>query len=120
MYYDFLNLGFPLTASAGSDLPWGGTIGEVRVYAYLGEKKFTADHWFDAFRKGNTFVTNGPMLDLNVEGAIPGDKLVLDQDRSVQVSAKMQINPAIGLKKLELIAHGEVIKKVESTRLNQK
>jgi len=33
LYYDFLNLGCKLTASAGSDVPWGGTIGEVRAYA---------------------------------------------------------------------------------------
>jgi hypothetical protein len=30
-WYDFLNLGYKLTASAGSDLPWGNTLGEVRV-----------------------------------------------------------------------------------------
>lgn len=43
LYYEFLNLGFPLTASAGSDFPVGGTIGESRVYAYLGDQPFTAD-----------------------------------------------------------------------------
>ena len=59
LYYDFLNLGCKLTASAGSDVPWGGTIGEVRAYAYLGEKEFTADNWFEAFGRGRTFTTSG-------------------------------------------------------------
>ncbi len=36
LYYEFLNLGCKLTASSGSDVPWGGTIGEDRAYAYLG------------------------------------------------------------------------------------
>jgi hypothetical protein len=43
LYYDFLNTGFKLTASAGSDVPWGGTVGEVRVYVYLGDAPFSAD-----------------------------------------------------------------------------
>jgi hypothetical protein len=54
-YYDILNLGFHLTASAGSDLPWGDTIGEARVYAYTG-KQFSAQRWYSALRKGHTFV----------------------------------------------------------------
>lgn len=112
LYYEFLNLGFPLTASAGSDLPWGGTIGEVRVFAYLGLKEFSADNWFQAFGRGRTFVTSGPMLELEVEGALPGDTLELDQDRAVQVKARLQIDPQLGAHKLELIGHGEVIKSV--------
>lgn len=112
LYYEFLNLGYPLTASAGSDLPWGGTIGEVRVFAYLGDKKFTADNWFAAFGRGRTFVTSGPMLELDVEGALPGDTLELDQERAVRVKARMQIDPKLGAHKLELIGHGEVIESV--------
>ena len=50
-YYDFLSLGVRLTASAGSDVPWGGTIGEVRTYAYTG-KTFSVDRWFESMRKG--------------------------------------------------------------------
>src|SRR5208282_5835292 len=53
-YYDFLNLGYKLTASAGSDLPWGNTIGEVRMYVYTGEA-FSADAWFAAMKAGRTF-----------------------------------------------------------------
>ena len=37
-YYDYLNLGFHLTAAAGSDMPWGSTIGEVRTYVYTGRR----------------------------------------------------------------------------------
>jgi hypothetical protein len=112
LYYEFLNLGYPLTASAGSDLPWGGSIGEVRVYAQLGKKNFSADNWFEAFGKGHTFVSSGPMLELDVEGALPGDTVELDEDRSVQVRARLRINPQLGAHKLELIAHGEAIKSV--------
>ena len=109
LYYEFLNLGYRLTASAGSDLPWGGTIGEVRVYARLEEKPFSADNWFEAFGQGRTFVSNGPMLELEVEGAGPGDTLELKRDRPVRVRARLRANPDTGAGSLELIAHGEVI-----------
>jgi hypothetical protein len=112
LYYEFLNLGYPLTASAGSDLPWGGSIGEVRVYAYLGKKRFTADNWFAAFGRGNTFVTSGPMLELDIEGALPGDSIELDRDRPVTVRARLLVNPDLGADRLELIGHGKVIKSV--------
>ena len=112
LYYEFLNLGCKLTASAGSDLPWGGTIGEVRVYAHLGDKRFTADNWFAAFGRGRTFVTSGPMLDLRVEDALPGDTLELAEDRAVKVRATLEVDPALGAAQLELVSHGQVVKRV--------
>ena len=64
-FYDFLNLGVRLTADAGSDMPWGSTIGEVRTYAYTG-REFSADRWYAALKDGHTFVTNGPMVELRL------------------------------------------------------
>ena len=43
LFYDFLNRGFKMTASAGSDTPYGGTVGSVRLYAYCGKGKFTPE-----------------------------------------------------------------------------
>ncbi len=120
LYYEFLNLGYRLTASAGSDLPWGGTIGEARVYARLEKQKFSADSWFEAFRQGRTFVSNGPMLELDVEGARPGDTLELDRDRPVRVRGHLLVDPVPGAgSRLELIAHGEVIESVVASRAGQ-
>ena len=62
-----LNLGFKLTASAGSDTPYSGTVDEERVYAFVGEQQFTADTWFEAMGNGRTFVSNGPMIEFSVE-----------------------------------------------------
>ncbi|MHB8973147.1 MAG: CehA/McbA family metallohydrolase [Pirellulaceae bacterium] len=48
LFYDFLNLGFKMTASAGSDTPCGGTVGVVRLYAYAGTTQpFSPDSWFE-------------------------------------------------------------------------
>src|SRR5262249_51419478 len=74
LYYEFLNLGFRLAASAGSDAPYGNTIGTSRVYAYTGTE-FSPDAWLAALKAGHTFVTNGPMLDLKVDQQIPGSTI---------------------------------------------
>ena len=116
LYYDFLNLGCKLTASAGSDVPWGGTIGEVRTYAYLGKKRFSADAWFDAFGRGRTFTSSGPMIEFRVEDALPGDELQLQSDRKLRIRARAWGDPKhMAPVKLEIVRHGEVIRATAST-----
>ena len=116
LYYDFLNLGFKVTAAAGSDVPWGGTVGEVRMYAYLGNTPFDADAWFEAVRAGRTFVSNGPMIDFTVDGAHPGGEITVNDNRLVHVKArawgdKRRFVPT----RLEVIAQGEVLRSVDSS-----
>ncbi len=113
LYYDFLNLGCKVTASAGSDVPWGGSVGEVRVYAHTGKKKFTADRWFDAVRRGNTFVTNGLMLDFTVQGAGPGEEVDVTDNRPLRVKARAWGDARRDVPaKLEIIVHGAPVKTV--------
>jgi hypothetical protein len=116
LYYDFLNLGCKLTASAGSDVPWGGTIGEVRAYAFLGDLPFTADNWFAAFGRGRTFTTSGPMLEFRVDDALPGDELKVRDHRSLRVRARAWGDPRrMAPVTLEIVRHGQVIRTAEST-----
>ena len=120
VYYDFLNTGFKMTASAGSDVPWGGTVGEVRMYTYLGDQPFTADAWFAALRRGRTFVTNGPMLDFRVDGAGPGDEIRASENRSVRITARAwghseRMVPT----KLELIRHGDTMESVANPKADK-
>jgi hypothetical protein len=117
LYYQFLNLGCKLTASAGSDVPWGGTIGEVRAYAYLGRKPFTADNWFAAFGHGRTFTTSGPMIEFRVDNALPGDEIAVraDAERKLRVRARAWGDPQrMGAMKLEVVRLGEVLRAAES------
>lgn len=109
-FYDFLNLGIKLTASAGSDLPWGSSIGEVRTYAYTAQN-FSADAWFAALKAGHTFVTNGPMLLLTADKAIPGDEVKLTGPGKIRIHAKSWAAKEIGAPKLlEVVVDGKVIR----------
>lgn len=94
-YYDYLNLGFRLTAAAGSDFPWGSTIGEVRTMVYTG-KDFTADSWFEGLKAGRTFVTNGPALFLEADHQLPGSEIQKKEGTKAIIKVKAISNPAIG------------------------
>jgi hypothetical protein len=84
------------------------------MYAYAG-RDFSGDAWFAAMRAGHTFVTNGPMLMLTVNGAIPGDDLSASGNADLRIRARAWAPASIGSpKKLEIIAQGQVIRAAES------
>jgi len=114
-YYHFLDLGIKLTATAGSDFPWCGTrerpakIGNARFYTYIDEE-FSYDAWRNALRAGHTFVTSGPIVELNVNGAIPGDEINIEKGTSLKISATAYGHyRQLPLESLEIVSHGNVL-----------
>lgn len=94
-YYEYLNLGFRITAAAGSDFPWASTIGEVRTLVYTGNE-FTPDTWFAGLKAGHTFVTNGPALFLTADNKLPGSEIFKQKGTSIKLAVKALSNPKIG------------------------
>ncbi len=94
-YYDFLNLGFKITAAAGSDFPWASTIGDVRTFVYTGNK-FSVDKWFAGLKAGNTFVSNGPVLFLEADGKLPGNVISKNGSSKINLTVKALSNAGIG------------------------
>ncbi|WP_245878032.1 CehA/McbA family metallohydrolase [Spirosoma fluviale] len=130
-YYRMLDLGFPLTATAGSDFPWCGhdhdhgppeqsaRIGNARFYTYL-NKPFSYSAWKAAVAAGRTFVTSGPILDLKVNKAIPGDKLALAKGEKLVIKAEAFGHPGqTPLDILELVIHGKVVGRVTKQEAGQ-
>src|SRR5258708_4200754 len=80
VWYRLLNLGFRLPAGAGTDAtanyaaPIRGHVGMNRVYVQMREHPMNVDEWLRALKAGQTFATNGPLLDFSLGGAgIGGD-----------------------------------------------
>lgn len=118
-YYEFLNLGYKLNASAGSDVPYGNAVGVVRVYCYL-EDGFDPDGWFDALGAGRSFVSNGPMLKFTVDGTMPGESIVLKENRKLKVQVEAWGQPGrFAPATLELVRCGEVVATVTTNDLDQ-
>jgi TolB protein len=110
LYYRVLNAGLRCTASAGTDtqmdVPDNSSIpGGGRVYVKV-DPPLTYAKWIEGYRAGRTFVSNGPMLFLNVDGKGPGDEIRLTGPRRITVSAEARSIPP--MKALELIVNGEV------------
>jgi hypothetical protein len=105
-YYAYLDLGFRFAAAAGSDVPWGSTIGECRTFVHTGPS-LDLDAWFEGLRAGRTYVSNGPALDFQVDGQLPGAELLPQQGQELQVKARARSHARIGrLEKLEVIGSG--------------
>lgn len=113
-YYEFLNLGFPLSVAAGSDVPWGGTVGTSRVYAHV-NGHFTPDAWFAAMKAGHTFVTTGPMLEFTVNGELPGSVIQAKRGDVLRIKAAAEGSP-VQPGYLEIVAQGDVVHSVQKAQ----
>jgi len=112
--YDFLNLGYKLLPSAGSDYPYIHVPGSERIYVNV-EDKFSPQTWFEAWQNRRSFVSNGPMIEFSINGDTEQLEFDLKRGSSIKISAKAAINPDIDvLTRLELVVHGEVVEAVVS------
>ena len=106
-----LNCGFKITHSGGEDsisnLHRTPAVGAARVYAYLGDK-LEWSRWVEAIADGRTFVTNGPLVGLEINGKIAGDEIHLPAEGgSVEIHARLET--AFPVEKLELLFNGRVV-----------
>jgi hypothetical protein len=118
LWYDFLNLGFKLIPTAGSDFPYLGVPGQERNYVYVGEE-FSIDAWYERLKASQTFVTNGPMLKLEVNGQPMGSTIQIQAGDEIEIVAGASLNPDLeDLDRLELIIHGDVVATADSVALD--
>jgi len=109
IWYDFLNLGFKLTPSAGSDFPYTDLPGVVRDYVKV-DGSYDPDAWYASFRAGHVYVTNGPFLEFTVNGHSMGDEVHVPRGARLDVVAQAQLNPDVDkLDRLELVVLGDVV-----------
>ena len=98
----------------GTDYPFVEQPGAIRSYVQI-DGGYSTDAWFDGLEAGRSFATNGPMLDMNVNGTGLGGELNVGAGDRLRVKASARINPDIDLlTRLDLIVQGEVIKSVSS------
>lgn len=114
-WYEALNLGIRIGPTAGTDYPCLPSLpGRERFYAKL-DGPLDSETWLDAVRRGKTFVTNGPAIELSVEEARPGDELRLMEPGDVQVRGRVRFDPdRDDVVALELIRGGAVEERVEA------
>ncbi len=116
VWYRLLNCGYRVAAAAGTDaMPdiWRHpAVGSTRVYVRTGDGPLSTDDWLSALRDGRSFVTNGPILRLEVEGAGMGGELRVEPGDVVSIDASAR--SVFRMHRLELIRNGEVLATVEA------
>lgn len=109
-WFDFLNLGYRLAPAGGTDYPYlDDVIGAVRSYVHV-EGEFSTEKWFANLAAGKTFVSNGPVIDFKLNGALMGSTVEVSREDEIKINATVSINPDIDtLDRIELIEQGRVI-----------
>ena len=109
LWYRYLNCGFRLAATAGTDkMTTFVTVGANRVYALV-DGEFTYQNWIAALKQGRTFVTNSPVLTFTVNGHDPGATLHLDSGKERVAKAHAVAESQIPYDRLEIVANGIVV-----------
>lgn len=107
LWYRLLNCGLKLSACVGTDAlldrstePLGGD----RVYVKT-DGMLTMSGWLDGLRRGRSFVTNGPIATLEVDGKGPGETCELAAPGKVRVVATVE--SYVPFRTIDVIVNGE-------------
>ena len=120
IWYRLLNLGFRLSAGAGTDAMTNyaslrGPVGMNRVY--LATTARSAAALSEAIKGGRGFATNGPLLGLRVNGVGPGQTLALPGEGSGhRVRIEAAVRSIVPLSDVELVFNGSVLKRLKTGR----
>jgi TolB protein len=111
VWYRLLNLGFRLSAGAGTDAMANyaslrGPVGLNRVFIAM-TSETTPEKLHSALKQGRTFVSNGPLLGLDVDRKHPGDEITLAKSRPLPYHASLR--SIVPIDHFELIFNGRVI-----------
>lgn len=106
VWYDLLNCGFKVMATAGPDWDIKDT---PRVYVNLEDKPFTLTNWRAALQAGRSFITKGPMLFFKVNGQLAGTVIKAKGKRAKFEISANAVSPA-GELPVEVVYNGKVIR----------
>jgi len=102
-FYHYLNAGLRVPFSTGTD--WF-MYDLARVYTKV-EGRLGIKSWLDALVAGRSFISNGPLLSLSVDGKDLGATVDLPSGR--KVSVKAAASSRVAFAKLQLIQNGKVV-----------
>jgi hypothetical protein len=114
LYHHLLSCGLRLAATVGTDVWLSYSRGPLfsnppgwgRVYADLRGAPLSVAAFADAVRAGRTLATNGPFLELLVDGHGPGDPVKAAPGRRLPVTVRCQ---GLGVERLELVGPDGVL-----------
>jgi hypothetical protein len=118
VWYRILNCGFRLPAGAGTDAMANfaslhGPVGMNRVFVRTGGQ-LDRRRLLDSLKAGRSFATNGPLLELRLDGRGVGDELRLPAGER-EVIARVSLRSNVAVDHLEIVGNGVVVREVPLT-----
>jgi TolB protein len=118
MYYRFLNSGFRIPATGGtdnfSDVWRDPPPGADRTYVKV-DGPLTVAAWMDGIRARRTFMSTGPLVFLDVNGHEPGDEVMLAAGAPAGVRVQAEAISIAPIGALEIIVNGKLAHTVNAT-----
>lgn len=114
IYYHALNCGLRIPPSAGSASGvLANPVGYNRAYVYLGDEPLSYEAWWQAYREGRVFVTNGPIMEPFANGEPPGHVFRAEAGEAVELDVMLRnFTTREKVSYLELVRDGQVIQSV--------
>jgi hypothetical protein len=109
-WYRYLNCGYLVAAVGGTDKMSANTaVGTVRTYARIRpDMKFSYETWMEAVRRGETFVTYGPLLEFSVDGHPMGSQIGMAASAGTVDVTWQVASVTIPISRVELVVNGEI------------
>ena len=64
-------------------------VGSVRTYVHVKDNELTMESWLDGMKNGHAFMSNGPIVQFEINGKIPGQTISLSSGQSVIASLEV-------------------------------
>jgi hypothetical protein len=81
---------------------------------YTGEE-FNYSRWIEGLRAGRTFATEGPLLDFELDGHMPGERLRL-KSATARLRVKARCWSWLPMQRIEIVANGKVVAQAEKAK----
>ena len=120
-WYRYLNNGYRVAVAGGTDKMGAYcALGSLRTYAKLDpDHPFTYENWARAVRAGRCLSTNGPLMDLQVEGRQIGDSIQMSGNGGT-VEVRAVAESAWQLGSIEIVHNGQAVASESSAKGAQK
>jgi hypothetical protein len=113
LYYRILNCGFRISPTAGTacgvrHVPFG--LGYNRVYVHL-SSAFSWAAWWEGLAAGRAFVTNGPLLQVEANDALPGEVFRSRNGQPVRIQLNVRLEGEDPIESVEVIKNGTTVQR---------
>jgi len=113
--YAMWNNGLKVTAVGGEDsisnLHMSKLVGSHRTYVFTRDRRRDMHAWLDGMRAGRAFVTNGPLVQLSVDGMLPGDTIRVPAGGG-RAHVQVEVRSIVPLQNVTLYFNGQPVEDI--------